>query len=196
MAVGGKHRSRRADAEAPAGRGEDGRTRAGAVDVLLPRVARGDDEAFASVCDQLAGAVYGLVSRIVGDQGQAEQVTAEVLAEVRRSASRFSPAQGSGLSWVMTLARRRAISHAGTAGAGDPAGPAGTAGAGAMPGRAAKSLLTHRGLASLPEPQREAVILASTGYSYQQAAVLTGVSAGTAAERLRDGLLRLSSLAA
>jgi DNA-directed RNA polymerase specialized sigma24 family protein len=72
------------------------------------------------------------------------------------------------------------------------AGPPGSA----RPEQAANSLLTHRGLSSLPEPQREAVILASCGYSYRQVAELTGVAADTAAERLRDGLLRLSISAA
>ena len=47
-------------------RREDGPRPAGtAVDDLLPRVARGDAGALATVCDQAAGPVYGLVSRIV-----------------------------------------------------------------------------------------------------------------------------------
>ena len=74
--------------ESPAVRGTDG---------LLRRVARGDAKAFAIVCDQVCGAVYGLVGRIVGDQSRAEQVAAEVLMEVWRSASHFSPAEGSGI---------------------------------------------------------------------------------------------------
>lgn len=84
-----------------------------AVDDLLLRVARGDAQAFASVHDLVAGAVYGLARRIVGDQSRAEQVAAEVLVEVWRSAPRFSPAEGSGISWLMTMARRRALSDAG-----------------------------------------------------------------------------------
>jgi RNA polymerase sigma-70 factor, ECF subfamily len=193
MAVGGKHRAGPGGTEPLTGRGEAGLPRGGAVDSLLPRVASGDAEAFASVCDQLADALYGLVGRIVGDEARAEQVTAEVLTEVRRSAAGFSPAEGSGLSWIMTMARRRAMSHAVTAGGGNPPGPLRS---GPRPEQAANSLLNHRGLSSLPEPQREAVILASCGYSYRQVAELTGVPAGTAAERLRDGLLRLSNSAA
>jgi RNA polymerase sigma-70 factor (ECF subfamily) len=169
-------------------RGEGGRPGAAVVDSLLPRVARGDEEAFAGVCDQVAAAVYGLVSRIVGDQSQAEQVAAEVLVEVWRSASRFSPAGGSGLSWVMTMARRRAMSHA-AAGDGRTAGLRPSE---VLADRAAGSLLTHRGLASLPGPQREAVLLASYGYTRRQAAELAGAPAGTVAEQLRDGLLGLS----
>ena len=108
MAVGRKRASRSAGTQSAPGRGQDGRPGAPALDGLLPRVARGDSEAFAAVYDLVAGAVYGLVHRTVGDQSRAQQVAAEVLLEVWRSASRFSPAEGSGLEWIMTMARRRA----------------------------------------------------------------------------------------
>jgi DNA-directed RNA polymerase specialized sigma24 family protein len=118
MAVGQKRGSHPAVGESLAVRGEDGRSVAASVDGLLLRVAHGDAEAFADVYDQVADAVHGLVRRIVGDQSRAEQVTAEALVEVWRSASRFSPAQGSGTDWVMAVARSRAMSHAGAAGNG------------------------------------------------------------------------------
>jgi RNA polymerase sigma-70 factor, ECF subfamily len=181
----GLRRSRQAGTESPAVRNDDGRPAATDLDHLLPRVARGDTEAFASVCDQISGAVYGLIRRIVGDQSRAEQTTAEVLVEVWRSASRFSPGEGSGLEWVMTMARRAA---------GKPSGAVGVAAeraAAVAAGPAPENLLTHRGLASLPGPQREALLLACSGYTWRQVADLLGVPAGTVAERLRAGLLGL-----
>ena len=108
-----------AEAQSPPGgyeaapeRDEDGQPAVPVLDHLLPRVARGDAEAFGALCDQVSGAVYGLVRRIIADQSRAEQVAAGVLLEVWRSASRFSPAEGSGLEWIMTMARRRAVSRA------------------------------------------------------------------------------------
>ena len=188
MAVGQRRKSRPAGTEPV--RDEDGQSAAPVLDDLLPRVARGDTEAFTAVCDQVSGAVYGLVRRIVRDQPQAEQVAAGVLLEVWRSASRYSPADGSGLEWVMTMARRRAVSRAAVGNvrtaAGAPSGPPGVA-----VERVAGSLPAHRGLASLPEPQREAVLLASSGYTWRQVAELLGVPAGTVANRLREGLLSL-----
>jgi RNA polymerase sigma-70 factor (ECF subfamily) len=166
-----------------------GRPGAAEVDGLLPRVARGDAEAFAGVCDQVAGAVYGLVHRIVADQSRAEQVASEALVEVWRSASRFSATEGSGVSWVMTVARRHAMSRAVVAGRDHAAGPGPS---GVRAERAAGDLLANRGLASLTGPQREAVLLASCGYTRQQAADLAGVPADTLAERLREGLLGLN----
>jgi RNA polymerase sigma-70 factor (ECF subfamily) len=200
MTVGQKRNSRSAGTEPPAVRDEDKQPGMVAVDDLalddlLPRVARGDTEAFATVCDQVSGAVYGLVRRVVGDQAQTEQVTADVLLEVWRSASRFSPAEGSGLEWVMTMARRearrRSSGPAGVSAAGMAAAEELVAGMAAAP--AAGNLLAHRGLAALPGPQREAVLLASCGYTWRQVADLLGIPAEIAAERLRAGLLSLGS---
>jgi len=175
MAVGQKRGPRLKRAEPPTVRREAGLPVATVLDGLLARVARGDREAFAAVCDQVGGAVYGVAHRIIGDPSRAEQLAADVLLEVWRSASRFSPAEGSGLEWVMTLARRRATSQ--------------VAG-GEWPGR---SLPSQRDLASLPGPQREALLLASAGYTWRQAAELLGVPAHTMAERIRDGLLALGN---
>jgi RNA polymerase sigma-70 factor (ECF subfamily) len=110
MAVGQKRGSRPAGAESPAVRGGDGQPVAVSVDGLLARVAHGDAEAFAAVYDQVVDAVHGLMRRIVGDQSRAEHLTAVALVQVWRSASLFSPAEGSGTDWVMPVARRRAMS--------------------------------------------------------------------------------------
>lgn len=192
MAVGGKRGSCPGGAESPAAC-RAGRETATAADDLLLRVAGGDTEAFASLHDQFAGAVYGLARRIAGDRPRAEQLAAEVMLEVWRSASRFSPAEGSGLSWIMAIALRRATSHATSRAApdgGDPAGRGPTP-THAVAQRDVGSLLADRGLACLPGPQRQALLLACCGYTVREAADLVGVPSGTVAERLRDGLLGL-----
>ena len=180
----------------------------GGVDHLLGSVARGDRDAFAAVYDQVAGPVYGLVHRMVGDPARAERVTAEVLTEVWRTAAEFSPADGSGISWIMTMARRRAAGYLRTtrkpagrrarrpdlaqlvtdiserAGLDRPGNP--EAG---LPDEAA-------GLAALPEPQRQALVLVCYGgYGQGQAAALLGVAAGTVAGWIRDGLPLLAGAA-
>lgn len=195
MAVGQDHGSRPAGKESPAAAArEDGQPGVAAIDGLLIRVARGDEEAFAAVCDHVVGAVYGLARRIIRDEARSDQVARDVLVEVWRTASRFSPATGSGLSWIMTIARRRAVSFAEAAAGNDRAARLRPSGAsGEVAERGGASLLAHRGLAALPGPQREAVLLASCGYTPRQIADLLGLPAGTVAERLRDGLVRLGS---
>jgi RNA polymerase sigma-70 factor (ECF subfamily) len=174
---------------------EPGRQR---LDVLLPRVALGDERAFEAVYDQAAGWVLGIVRRVVRDPAQSEEVMQEVLLEVWRNASRFDPALGSGAAWVMTLAHRRAVDRVRS-----------ERSQASRELRGATALIDYddvteavqarldrervrRCLVSLTELQRECVRLAYYGgYTYREVAELLGVPAGTVKTRMRDGLIRL-----
>ncbi|WP_444947774.1 ECF RNA polymerase sigma factor SigK [Micromonospora ureilytica] len=79
------------------------------ADELLPRVARGDEAAFATLYDAMAGRVLGLARRVVRDPAQAEEVTQEVMVEVWRTAGRFDAGRGSASAWILTMAHRRAV---------------------------------------------------------------------------------------
>lgn len=76
---------------------------------LLPAIARGDQEAFASLYDQTQRLVFGLALRILQDQGLAEEVTSDVFMQVWRQAANFEGVRGTPLSWLMTIARTRSI---------------------------------------------------------------------------------------
>ena len=79
------------------------------LDVLLRRVARHDADAFAALYDATRSRVFGLVTRVLRDRGYSEETTQEVYLQVWRSADSYDPASGSALSWLMTLAHRRAV---------------------------------------------------------------------------------------
>ncbi|CAN5272043.1 sigma-70 family RNA polymerase sigma factor SigK [soil metagenome] len=79
------------------------------LDALLRRVARRDTDAFAAFYDSTRARVYGLVTRVLRDPGYSEETTQEVYLQVWRSAENYDPAAGSALSWLMTLAHRRAV---------------------------------------------------------------------------------------
>lgn len=79
------------------------------LDALLRRVARRDTDAFAAFYDSTRARVYGLVTRVLRDPGYSEETTQEVYLQVWRSADNYDPAAGSALSWLMTLAHRRAV---------------------------------------------------------------------------------------
>jgi RNA polymerase sigma-70 factor (ECF subfamily) len=175
--------------------GEGRRSELGA---LLGRVARGDQNAFEQVYQDVAGPVYGLVLRVVRDPAQAEEVAQEVLVDVWRTAARYDEARGTALAWVMTLAHRRAVDRVRSAQA-----------AADREERAARAERDHdevaeyvearlereqvrRCLGTLTDLQRESVTLAYySGYTYREVAELLQVPLGTVKTRMRDGLIRM-----
>lgn len=168
------------------------------LDGLLALVARGDEAAFTRLYDQLAGPVYGLVRRVVRNPAQSEEVAQEVLLEVWRMAARFDPAKGSAVTWVLTIAHRRAVDLVRSAvAAADrekrtsvPLPPADQV------AEAVEATLererVRRCLEGLTELQRESITLAYYGgYSYREVSALLGSTLGTIKTRIRDGLIRL-----
>jgi len=167
---------------------------------LLRRSGRGDEAAFAQLYDATAARLHGLVLRVVRDPAQAEEVTQEVYLEIWRTATRFDPARGSALSWLMTIGHRRAVDRVRSAEASsrrdatyhretrpvehDQTAEAATASLEA--GRVRQALQT------LTPVQREALELAYFGgYTHTEVATMLDLPVGTAKTRIRDGLIRL-----
>jgi len=175
--------------------------RAGAdLDELLTLVGRGDQVAFESVYDKVAAPVFGLIRRVLRDPAQSEEVAQEALLEVWRTAERFDPARGTAVTWVMTIAHRRAVDRVRAEAAATerearaatiaPAGPTDEV------AEAVESALeaerVRRCLGGLSDLQRQSIQLAYySGYTYPQVASALGVALGTVKTRIRDGLKRL-----
>ena len=79
------------------------------LDALLRQVARRDADAFAALYDRTRSRVYGMIARVLRDAGYSEETTQEVYLEVWRTAGAYDSAKGSALSWLMTMAHRRAV---------------------------------------------------------------------------------------
>jgi RNA polymerase sigma-70 factor (ECF subfamily) len=166
--------------------------------VLLAHVARGDQPAFEEVYDRMAGPVLGMVRGVLRDLAQSEEVMQEVLLELWRTASRFDPGKGSALSWVMTMAHRRAVDRVRSEQkAVEREFRAATAQVDfddvteTVEATLDRERVRHC-LRSLTDLQRESVTLAYYGsYTYGEVASLLGVAVGTVKTRMRDGLIRL-----
>ncbi len=79
------------------------------LDALLRRVAQRDVDAFAAFYDQTRTRVFGLVLRVLRDPGYSEETTQDIYLQVWRNAGDYNPSAGSPLSWLMTVAHRRAV---------------------------------------------------------------------------------------
>lgn len=179
---------------------DDGADRVDHVAQLLGSIAAGDQDAFARLYDMLADRVFGLIVRVLVDRSHSEEVLQEVFLELWQSASRFDPARGQGRSWVLTIAHRRAVDRVRAAqSSADRDVRAGARDLDiAHDSVAEQAELRIEGrrvataLATLPDPQREAITLAYYGgYSQTEIAALVGSPLGTIKTRMRDGLSRL-----
>lgn len=169
-------------------------------DRALGEAARGDQAAFGRFYDLTASTVYGVVLNLVRDAAIAEEITQEVYVETWRLAARYETGRGSAVSWVATIARRRAIDrirsieaarrrddHSAQA---EPPAPFDEV-SDAVTDDLERQSVRHA-LDALTDAQREAVTLAYYGgLTYRDVAARLDIPEGTAKTRIRDGLSRL-----
>ncbi|KQM59062.1 MULTISPECIES: sigma-70 family RNA polymerase sigma factor [unclassified Agreia] len=170
------------------------------VESLLLRVADGDQRSFAELYDRVAPRVLGLIKRLLIDHAQSEEVAQEVFLEIWRTATRFDPQRGAALSWVLTMAHRRAVDRVrASQSSHDRDIKIGIRDVDREYDQVAESVeirIEHervkRAMTQLTELQREAISLAYYGgYSHSEVAKILAIPIGTVKTRLRDGMIRL-----
>ena len=143
--------------------------------------------------------MFGVARRVVRDTSLAEEVTQEVFVEIWRSAPHYDASRGSAATWVVTIARRRAVDRVRseqsqrlrieTFGlrANDPDGDVAEAVNDSLDAERVR-----RALAELPDQQRAVIQLAFVdGWTHHEIAAHLGLPLGTVKGRVRSGLRRL-----
>jgi RNA polymerase sigma-70 factor, ECF subfamily len=172
---------------------------------LVRAVARGDDVAFAALYDQYSHILFGLLLRILRSRAEAEDVLQEVFLQVWRQAASFDEERGRAFTWLVTMARSRALDRLRAVDARERAAErsAKEAPAAISVGESAEEAaqrteregVVRRALAALPEEQRNNLLLAYlSGMSQTEIAEQTGQPLGTVKTRMRSGLKKLSEL--
>jgi RNA polymerase sigma-70 factor (ECF subfamily) len=167
---------------------------------LVQSIAAGDQRALHALYERTHRIVFTLVVRITSNRETAEEVTLDVFHDVWRRASRYDPAGGSVVGWIMNQARSRAIDRLRFE---QRKKRVRDQGAGPLPVAAAsdphdafdlkeQGRLLRSALTVLTPEERQAI---ETAYfselTYDEAAARLNQSLGTVKTRIRAGLRKL-----
>ena len=76
---------------------------------LVDRIAAGDEAAFVIAYDRHAGFIFGSVVRFLGDRETASEIVQDAFVTLWRRARQYDSRSGSLLTWLLAIARHRAI---------------------------------------------------------------------------------------
>jgi RNA polymerase sigma-70 factor (ECF subfamily) len=173
---------------------------------LMEGIKAGDVSALEVFHGRHGRAVHALCRRILGDPRDAEEATLDAFAQLWEHGDRYDPGRASPFSYLMTVARSRAIDRARAANrhrlalseADEALLEALAAGRDTSPSPLTSLIRSESrshidgALGSLSPEQREALELAYfEGLSHREVAERLSAPLGTVKTRIRQGLLRL-----
>jgi RNA polymerase sigma-70 factor, ECF subfamily len=174
-------------------------------EALVRRMAGGDDQALGVLYDRWHSVVHGVVSRMLRQADDVEDVVEETFWQAWRQASRFDHTRGAVQTWLLTIARSRALDRVRALRRrreepleGDDGQVLVQQAAEGDPGQDAEASERRRivgaALSGLPAEQREALELGYFGgLSQTEIAERTGQPLGTVKTRMRLALQKLRS---
>jgi RNA polymerase sigma-70 factor (ECF subfamily) len=177
-----------------------------ADELIIRRVAGGDQRALGELYDRWSRPAFSLARRVCADEVLAEDVVQEAFIAFWREPGRFNPARGAFSSWLLTLVHHKAVDAVRRESAirrrtvpsaedGDEWSVAPGPGADHAALGAVVAGQVRDALCRLPDEQREALALAYYGgYTQREVATLTGVPLGTVKSRMFTGVQRLRSV--
>lgn len=170
---------------------------------LMQRIADGDADALAALYDRHGALIYAVGLRMLRDRGEAEELLLDIFWEIWSRAARYDPTRGAPVTYLLTLARSRAIdrqrsgAHRDRTLAGPSDAPIQTTTA-RTADPSERVIGDERGdqvraaMASLDPIQRQVVELSFfEGLSHTQIAARLAKPLGTVKTYIRQGLIRL-----
>ncbi len=176
----------------------------------LADIARGDQAAMARLYDGTQRVVFALVVRLIPDRDLAEEVQLDVYLQVWQRAASFDPSRGEVMTWLLTIARSRALDRRRSrearergrvewSGQLDRDLAACSCGCDPVQERNAQERCqsVREAIAGLPPAQRQVVELAFLSeLSHAQIAERTKEPLGTVKTRIRLGMMKLREVLA
>jgi RNA polymerase sigma-70 factor, ECF subfamily len=165
---------------------------------LLGAVARGDETAFERLYAATRAKIYGVLLRILGRPALAEEVMKETYIKIWKTADGFDPTIASPTTWMVAIARNRAIDivrKRGDLSVDEPDAPEATSEAPQPMARREMTEELKRLLSCLgrldPEKQRIVLLAYYSGWSRDQLAQKLDIPVNTIKTWLRRSLLEI-----
>ena len=167
---------------------------------IVRRLAGGDPDAVSALYDRYAPTLLAVARRILGAAGEAEEVLQETFLQAWHQAERYDPARSSVSTWLILIARSRALDRFRSRDARGRAASAAAAEPRHEPSARGEENVLHAErrkrvrevLSSLPVEQREVLELAFfEGLSQSEIAARTGAPLGTVKTRALLGMKKV-----
>lgn len=165
---------------------------------LLASMAAGDRAAFGQFYDRHAPRILGLLMKLLGRRGDAEDVLQETFWQVWLQAERFHERRSQPGSWVLLIARSRAMDHLRRKRVRDAKVINGDgtidAAAGGDPLLDHQDWKHHASAALLQLPREQSALIGLAfyeGWTHEEIAERTDLPLGTVKTRIRRGLMSL-----
>lgn len=166
---------------------------------LIQSIAAGDQQALRVLYAMSHRIVFTLIVRITANRDTAEELTIDIFHDIWQGASRYDPARGTVLGWIMMQARSRAIDRLrfdNRKRRKDSDNPKPTEEAVADPrdviGLREQAKFLRAALSELTSDEREAIeITFFAGCTHVEAAERLNQPLGTVKTRIRSGLRKL-----
>ena len=172
---------------------------------LLQRIVNQDKDALDILYSRYVTSVYSMALHMLKQPPLAEEATQDVFLNIWLKASSFNAERGQARSWIMSVAHHRVVdvirSRRRTYSMTDPEGyetleriPAGGASVESQVEQNLDRERIERALSTLPESQREVIVLAYfEGYSQSEMAEFLSLPLGTIKTRVRLAMQKLRS---